>query len=46
MLNLKESAYRLSVKHGLSEEAKLIEVEEERLYNLLQEEAAMNTITS
>jgi len=46
MLNLKESAYQLSLKHGLSEEAKLIELEEERLFYLLQEEQAMNTITS
>ena len=35
MLSLRESAYRLSMKHGLSEEAALIQAEEEKLYSLL-----------
>ena len=37
MLNLREQAKTLSLKHGLSEEALLIEEEEQKLYQLMQE---------
>lgn len=39
MLNLKDEAKELSIKHGLSEEALLIEQEEHRLNQLLSEQA-------
>ena len=46
ILGIKENAYMLSIKHNLSEEAKLIEEEEERLFNLLREERAVGRFTS
>lgn len=36
MLSLREQAKSLSLKHGLSEEAMLIEEEEQKLYKLMQ----------
>ena len=36
MLSLREQAKTLSLKHGLSEEALLIEEEEEKLHQLIQ----------
>ena len=42
MINLKENALQLALKHDLHQEVKLIEQEEQRLINLLKEERAAN----
>ena len=44
MLSLKEEAKSLTLKHGMNEEALLIQQEEERLNQLLQDDNQMGSI--
>ena len=46
IFNLKESAYRICLKHGLSDEVAMIEQEEHRLNQLIAEEQTMSAYGS
>ena len=46
IFNLKESAYRICLKHGLSDEVAMIEQEEHRLNQLIAEEQTISAYGS